>query len=102
MTFELGSDSVKDEKRINYKYDLQAIGKDVWRVGPKRRGIIKMYAALFLIFPPEFTNEDVVVRIEKRKLLQAASLLSWYAQVIQAETSFVQTLYRNAGWGHMI
>ena len=26
ITFELGSDSVKDEKRVNYKYDLQAIG----------------------------------------------------------------------------
>jgi hypothetical protein len=45
ITFELGSDSVKDEKRVNYKYDLQAIDflfnlrKNVWRVGPKRRGI---------------------------------------------------------------
>jgi hypothetical protein len=107
MTFELGSDSVKDEKRINYKYDLQAIGflfnlrKDVWRVGPKRRGIIKMYTALFIIFPPEFTNENMIIKIEKRKLLQVASLLSWYAQVIPAGTSFVHSLYRNAGWGNM-
>jgi hypothetical protein len=38
-----------------------------------------MYIALFITFPPEFTNEEVIVKIEKRKLLQVASLLNWYA-----------------------
>jgi hypothetical protein len=31
--------------------------------------------------------------------LQVASLLNWYARVIPAGTSFVHSLYRNAGYG---
>ena len=105
ITFKLGDEAVKAKKRINYKFDLQAIGfrfnlrKNVWRVGPKPRGILKMYLALFILFPPEFTDESVLIRVQRKRLLQVASLLSWYAQVIPAGTSFVHSLYRNAGWG---
>jgi hypothetical protein len=51
IEFVMGIGAAKDDKRFNYKFDLQAIGflfnlrKEIWRVGPKRRGIIKMFIA---------------------------------------------------------
>ena len=101
----MGIGAAKDDKRVNYEFDLQAIGflfnlrKEVWRVGPKRRGILKMFLALFIIFPINFTDEQASIRIQRIKLLQVASLINWYAQVIPAGSSFVHSLYRNAGWG---
>ena len=101
----MGLGASKDDKRVNYKFDLQAIGflfnlrKEIWRVGPKRRGIIKMFLALFITFPIHFTDEHTTVKIQRIELLRVASLLNWYAQVIPAGTSFVHSLYRNAGWG---
>jgi hypothetical protein len=84
---------------------LQAIGfafnlrEEVWRVGPKRKGILKMYLALFMLLPTDFTDEDKAIKVTKKRLLQVASLLSWYAQVMPAGKSFIHSLYRNAGWG---
>jgi hypothetical protein len=78
----MGIGAAKDDKRFNYEFDLQAIGflfnlrKEIWRVGPKRRGIIKMFLALFITFPVEFTNEHASIKIQRIKLLLVASLLS--------------------------
>jgi hypothetical protein len=58
-----------------------------------------MFLALFITFPIHFTDEYVKVKIQRIELLRVASLLNWYAQVIPAGTSFVHSLYRNAGWG---
>jgi len=105
IEFIIGIGAAKDDKRFNYEFDLQAIGflfnlrKEIWRVGPKRRGIIKMFLVLFITFPVELTNEHATVKVQRIKLLQVASLLNWYSQVIPAGSSFVQSLYRNAGWG---
>jgi hypothetical protein len=105
IAFTLGEEAIKDEKRKNYGYDLQAIGfafnlrEEVWRVGPKRKGILKMYLALFMLLPTDFTDEDKTIKVTKKRLLQVASLLSWYAQVMPAGKSFIHSLYRNAGWG---
>ena len=68
-------------------------------MGPKWRGILKMLLALFITFPINFTDEHALIKIQRIKLLQVASLLNWYAQVIPAGSSFVHSLYRNAGWG---
>ena len=105
VDFELGDESVKLEKKVNYKFYLQAIGfefnlrKEVWRVGPKKRGLLKMYLALFMMLSLNFTDEKIIIKTQRRRLLQIASLLSWYAQVVPAGNSFVHSLYRNAGWG---
>jgi hypothetical protein len=105
IEYVMGIGAAKDDKRVNYEFDLQAIGflfnlrKEVWRVGPKRRGILKMFLALFITFPINFTDEQALIRIQRIKLLQVASLINWYAQVIPAGSSFVHSLYRNAGWG---
>ena len=65
-------------------------------MGPKRRGIIKMYIALFITFPPEFTNEEVIVRIEKRKLLQvlpfSIGMLRLFPQGPLSYTLYIGTL----------
>jgi hypothetical protein len=105
IEYVMGIGAAKDDKRVNYEFDLQAIGflfnlrREVWRVGPKRRGILKMFLALFITFPINFTDEQALIRIQRIKLLQVASLINWYAQVIPAGSSFVHSLYRNAGWG---
>jgi hypothetical protein len=105
IEYLMGMGAAKDDKRVNYEFDLQAIGflfnprKEIWRVGPKRRGILKMFLALFITFPINFTDEHALIKIQRIKLLQVASLLNWYAQVIPAGSSFVYSLFRNAGWG---
>ena len=57
IEYVMGIGAAKDGKRVNYELDLQAIGslfnlrKEIWRVGPKRRGILKMFLALFITSP---------------------------------------------------
>ena len=104
-----GPDGVQDEKFKNFGSDLQAIGftfnlrSDVWRVGPKRKGILKMYTALFRILPEDCTDENKVIKVQRKTLLKIASLLSWYAQVLWAgkKTSSIQCIRMPDGVGIM-
>jgi hypothetical protein len=58
-----------------------------------------MYTALFRILPEDCTDENKVIKVQRKTLLKIASPLSWYAQVLGAGKNFVHSLYKNAGWG---
>jgi hypothetical protein len=103
----LGDESVPSAKDVLHGTNLLAIGwsfnleYSVWRVSPKPRAIIKIYAAVFHVFQKNFCDEDVVVKVSRRKLLSVASLLSWYSVGLKLGNAFVHSLYKSAGWGDM-
>ena len=102
-----GPTSVKPEKDVLSHQDMEMIGWSinlrykVWRVSPKPRAIIKIYAAIFYMLPMNFCDENHDILISKRTLLQVASLLNWYSVGLKLGDSFVHSIYKNAGWGSL-
>ncbi len=81
---------------IGWEFDLRY---DHWTVCPKPRAIDKIYAALHLVFPRNFCDEDAEVFATRRVLIQVASLLSWYSVGLSVGNAFVHSLFKNAGYG---
>jgi hypothetical protein len=98
-----GNGAIAQEKVSSLSQDLVAIGwhwnlrRNVWRVGPKKRGLLKMYIAVFCMIKPEDTRADVVRLIPRKILLHVGSLLMWYSAVIPMGGSFVLSILRSAG-----
>ena len=83
---------------LGWRWDFDPL---VWRVGPKPRGLAKLFLALFYSFPPEKTRSDNYSTFSRLAILQLAGLLNWYSAVLPAGSAFVHSLYRSAGYGDL-
>ena len=79
-------------------WHLNLRGK-VWRVGPKKRALDKIFAYLYLVLPSNGTDEDAEIRVERRVLHTVASLLSYYSVVLRIGKPFVHSIFKNLGFG---
>jgi len=83
---------------IGWELDLRY---DRWTVCPKPQAIDKIYAALHLVLPENFCDENSEVYVTRRTLIRVASLLSWYSVGLSVGNAFVHSLFKNAGYGGM-
>jgi hypothetical protein len=94
----LGKNAVNEEKRIQYKQDLMAIGwkfnfrKDVWKVMPKPKSFRKILHSLFVIV--KLGSK----KVSNKELEKVAGILNWYMKVIPAGQGFVRSLYNCIDW----
>jgi hypothetical protein len=98
-----GEDAIAYDKITEDSQDLVAIGwhwnlrKEVWNVGPKRRGLFKMYMAIFHLIRPDDTCIHSARVFLRRVLLHVSSLLMWYSVVLPMGRSFILSILRCAG-----
>ena len=81
---------------VGREFDLRY---DQWTVCPKPRAMDKIFAALHLVLPRNFCDEEAEVFATRRVLIQVASLLSWYSVGLSVGNAFVHSLFKNAGYG---
>jgi hypothetical protein len=98
-----GEGGIKSKKISPISQDLIAIGwhwnlrEDVWNVGPKRRGLLKMYIAVFFMIRPDDTKKEARRSIPRRGIQHVSSLLMWWSAVLPMGRSFVLPIMRCAG-----
>lgn len=98
ISYLLGKKAVNEEKRIQYKQDLMAIGwkfnfrKDIWKVMPKPKSFRKILHALFVIIKIESK------KVSNKNLEKVAGILNWYMKVIPAGQGFVMSFYDCIDW----
>ena len=97
--------AIKPAKDIVWGQQMVALGwhfdlrEDVWRVAPKEKGLQKLYGALFCLIPKIHNLPDQRTRIRKGDLRKVAAILTWYSAVFEIGKPFVQSFWRNIGWG---
>ena len=97
--------AIKPSKDIVWGQQMVALGwhfdfrKNIWRVAPKEKSIHKLYGALFCLIPesPNLSNGET--RIRRKELRKVASLLTWYSAVFEVGKPFIQSFWRNLGFG---
>ena len=98
VKYLLGTDAVNEEKRIEYKQDLMAIGwnfnfrRDVWKVMPKAKSFKKLFHCLLVLIKLGST------KVKNKVVEKVAGVVNWYMKVIPAGQSFVKSLYSCIDW----
>ena len=94
----LGVKAVNEEKRIQYKQDLMAIGwkfnfrKDIWKVMPKPKSFRKILHSLFVIIRIGCNQ------VSNKALEKVAGVMNWYMKSIPAGQGFIRSLYSCIDW----
>lgn len=98
---------IKPPKDVFHGEQLVALGwhfdlrREVWRVAPKERGRIKMYAALFLLLPVQLEKAMRNKSVFNRTLHKVASIVTWYSAVFRVAKPFTHAIWKNVGYGNM-
>lgn len=99
------AEAIKPSKDIVWGKQMIALGwhfdlrEEVWRVAPKEKAIHKIYGALFCLVPSSPNLANGQTKIRRSDLRKVASLLTWYSAVYEIGKPFVQSLWRNIGFG---
>ena len=97
--------AIKPSKDIVWGQQMVALGwhfdlrDEVWKVAPKEKGLHKIYGALFCLIPTTHNLPNNQTKIRRRELRKVAAILTWYSAVFEIGKPFVQSFWRNLGYG---